>query len=301
LDKGSINRLIGTSKHILGLLSKGDTNVNQIIKQTSSDRTYVINVIKSLQQEGLVSERVEGALKKKIQSLTELGLEIAKILKSVQSCYELCDKLNQEKKILDFKLIPVAPEKYLIHLQNMEPDGKNTIGISILNYVVADYVRDFVIFKYVNLLTKKNVRKKKITSQIFEQIISDATKRQMDAIRKGIMWTADPSRFIVDFGEHATNIANLPEKMWRYGLLSNKFSGKEKAKQALLSVLPMLKSERESILASIGHVETLTEMQKQIRELKLKLDLEEDKPYPKEDPTERERNALYQEIRKTLS
>lgn len=296
--EGSINRLVDTSKHILRLLHEGSANVNQIIKQTSSDRTYVIDMIKTLQQEGLISETLRGE-QRKIQNLTELGREIAEIIKSVELCYQSCDGLKQEEKTLDFRLIPQPSEKYLIRLQNMEPDGKNRIGIAILNYAAADYVRDFVIFKYILLLTKSDIRKKKITSQIFEQIISDATARQMDAIRRGIVWTADPSEFITDFGEHAEKIANLPEKMWRYGLLSNKFSGKEKAKEALLSVLPMLKSERKSILQSIGRVDG--EFQKQIRQLNYKLDLEKGKPYPKEDPSERELDGLYEKIRKVLS
>jgi hypothetical protein len=153
----------------------------------------------------------------------------------------------------------------------MEPDGKNRIGIATLTHAAANYVRDFVI--EISLSRKYDVRKKKTTRQILEQIISDTTRRQMDAIMEGIAWTADPSELIAEFNEHATKITKLPEKMWRYGLLNNKFTGKEKAKGALLSVLPMLKSQRKSILQSIDHVDAITEMQKQIRELKLQLDL----------------------------
>jgi DNA-binding PadR family transcriptional regulator len=281
------------------LLYEDGTNVNQIIKQTSSDRTYVINVIKTLQEEGLISETLHGQ-QRKIQNLTELGREVAEIINSVQSCYQLCGRLKHDYP-LDFRLLKIPSEKYLVRLQNMEPDGKNRIGIAILNHMAADYVRDFVIFKYLSLSRKYDVRKKKTTSQILEQIISDATRRQMDAIMKGLAWTADPSEFIADFGEHATKIAKLPEKMWRYGLLSNKFSGKEKAKEAFLSVLPMLKSERESILQSIGRIDALATMEKRIRQLNLKLSLAKGEPYPKEDPSEREFDALYEEIRKALS
>jgi hypothetical protein len=156
----------------------------------------------------------------------------------------------------------------------MEPDGKNLIGIAILNHAAADYVRDFVIFKYLLLSRKHDVRKKKITSQILEQIISDATRRQMDAIMKGIVWTDDPSQFIADFDEHATKIANLPEKKQYYGLLNNIFSRKEKAKEVLLSVLPMLKSERESILESIDMNDKLIDLNKELRRVKFKLKLE---------------------------
>lgn len=295
----SNNRLVKISKRILCLLYEGGTNVNQIIKQTSSDRTFVINVIKILRREGLVSETPYGP-QIKIQNLTELGLEIADIIKLVQSCYELCDALKHDHP-LDFRLLPQSPEKYLIRLQNMEPDGKNRVGIAILNHAAADYVRDFVIFKYLSLSRNYEVRQKKTTRQILEQIISDATQRQMDAIMKGIVWTADPSKFISDFGEHAEKITNLPEKMWRYGLLSNKFSGKEKAKEALLSVLPMLKSERKSILQNIKNVEKLTELEKRFRELNVKIGLEEGKPYSKEDSSERELEALYQEIKNALN
>jgi DNA-binding HxlR family transcriptional regulator len=298
--EGSLNRLVDTSMHILRLLYEGGANVNQIIKQTSSDRTYIINVIRTLRQEGLISETLHGP-QKKIQNLTELGREVAEIIKSTQSCYESCDGLKREAKTLDFVLVEKSPEKYSAHLQNMEPDGMNRIGIAILDHAAADYVRDFVIFKYLSLSRKYNVRKKKTTSHILEQIISDATWRQMDAIMKGIAWTADPSELIEEFGEHATKIAHLPEKMWRYGLLSNKFSGKEKAKEALLSVLPMLKSERESILESIGQADRLTKLGKEVRELAFKLGLEGDKPYPKKDPSERELEAIYQKIQKALS
>jgi hypothetical protein len=109
----------------------------------------------------------------------------------------------------------------------------------------------------------------------------------------------------LEFGEHATKIANLPEKMRRYGLLSNKFSGKEKAKQALLSVLPMLKSERRSISENLDHDrhigDKLDKLQERIDQLNIKLGLVKYKPYPKEDPGKGEVKALYEEIRKTLS
>jgi hypothetical protein len=140
----------------------------------SSELAYVINVIKTLQEEELIYETPHGP-QIKIQNLTELGREVAEIIKSVQSCYELCDGLKHDHP-LDFRLIKISPEKYLVRLQNMEPDGKNRIGIAILNHAAADYVRDFVIFKYLSLSRKYDVRKKKTTSQILEQIISDATR-----------------------------------------------------------------------------------------------------------------------------
>ncbi len=311
MNKGYINRLIDTSEHILRLLSKSDTNVNQIIKQTSSDRTYVINVIKTLQQEGLISERIEGKLKKKIQSLTELGREVAEIIKSVQSCYELCDDLKHNCGKHDYALnfmgvrTKTSPLKYSVH---MLPESENKIGIAFLNYTAADYVRDFVVFKYLLLSGKYNAdaRKKKITSQILEQIISDATRRQMDAIMKGIVWIGDPSELIADFGEHVTKIANLPEKMRRYGLLSNKFSCKEKAKEALLSVLPLLKSERKSILEKLDYAISRDEewrhrMQEKLDRIGLNAGWSKDKPHRKEDPSELEVKMLYKEIRKALS
>lgn len=300
--EGSKNRLVNTSESILRLLSKGGTHANQIIKQTSSDRGYIFRVINILEREELISENKDPKhSQKKIKNLTELGREIVDIINLIQSCYESCDKLEQEAKKhpLDFRLIPESPETYVARLQNMDPEGKNRIGIAILNHAVADYVRDFVIFKYLSLSRKYEIRKKKTTRQILEQIISDATERQMDAIMKGIVWTADPSKFTSDFGEHAEKIAQLPEKMWRYGLLSSKFSNKEKAKEALLSILPLLKSERNSIMQSIDMQDKLIKLGKRFREFELCF--EKDKSYLKEDPSERELQALYQEIRKALS
>jgi hypothetical protein len=49
-------RLITVSEHILLLLSEAGTYVNDIVKQTSHDRTYVLWVIRLLQAEELISE-----------------------------------------------------------------------------------------------------------------------------------------------------------------------------------------------------------------------------------------------------
>jgi hypothetical protein len=192
----------------------------------------------------------------------------------------------------------------------LEPEGKNVdiqkraIGMAILDYTAADYVRDFVI---LDTFHSRKYNVKKITNDILEQITSEATKRQMDAIMNGIGWIdiADPSGLIAEFGEHATRIARLPEKMRNYGLLNNNFSGKEKAKEALLSVIPMLKSERESILQSIDdnnkQLGSLEALEEKMNELNRRLGLEKDRSRPKKDPSELEVNALYQEIRKALS
>ncbi|MFL6455614.1 MAG: hypothetical protein ACJ71G_01440, partial [Nitrososphaeraceae archaeon] len=86
---------------------------------------------------------------------------------------------------------------------------------------------------------------------------------------------------------------------------------REKAKEVLLSVLPMLKSERKSILENLvihnkrildkRTVDTLDVLQEQVDYLNAKMGLKEEKPHPKEDPSEQEVKALYEEIRKALS
>jgi DNA-binding HxlR family transcriptional regulator len=81
--KGTKNRLVDTSIHILRLLSKGQTNVNEIIRQTSSDRTYIITLIKTLQREKLI-ERVQTPAKQvKILSLSNLGRELVDLLDNI--------------------------------------------------------------------------------------------------------------------------------------------------------------------------------------------------------------------------
>jgi polyhydroxyalkanoate synthesis regulator phasin len=111
----------------------------------------------------------------------------------------------------------------------------------------------------------------------------------------------DPSKSIDEFIEYAKRIAELPKKMVRYGLLDNKSISKEEAKGVLLSVLPMLKSQKQSIEENRRHQKQLSEdLDKKIYEVKAKLSMP-DELYPEDSPNQQEAKALYEEILKALS
>jgi hypothetical protein len=86
-----------------------------------------------------------------------------------------------------------------------------------------------------------------VTQLILNHIIMSTTERQIYAMLNNIEQIHNPLKLIDEFNEHAKRITELPEKMVRYGLLDNKSTSKE-SKGLLLSVLPMLKSQKQSII-----------------------------------------------------
>ena len=170
-------------------------------------------------------------------------------------------------------------------------------GIAILEYETADYIKDLVIFRCSSLLPRR-FEIKPFTRLILKYIIMSTTELQIYTMLDNIEQIHDPSKSIDEFIEHAKRIAELPKKMVRYGLLDNKSISKE-AKGVLLSVLPMLKSQKQSIQENKRHQKQLLEdLDKKIHEVKAKLSM----PDPGEDnPNQQEAKALYEEILKVLS
>ncbi|MFL6400108.1 MAG: winged helix-turn-helix transcriptional regulator [Nitrososphaeraceae archaeon] len=81
-----INNRLETSKKILRLLFDKNLHVNEIIRQTSLDRSYIISTIKTLEREGLIA-RNKGTKKGKeiVKQLTPLGKELAKLMDNIES------------------------------------------------------------------------------------------------------------------------------------------------------------------------------------------------------------------------
>jgi DNA-binding HxlR family transcriptional regulator len=79
------NRLLETSKKILCLLFDKSMHVNEIIRQTSPDRTYIITTIRLLERGQLITrnKRVRRG-KKVMMQLTEVGRELVDILRSLK-------------------------------------------------------------------------------------------------------------------------------------------------------------------------------------------------------------------------
>ena len=72
-------------------------SVNEIIEQTSNDRTYVLDVLKKLEIYGLTEpiEFQKQHKQKKFKKLTELGLEISQLTFNIEKFNSKYLKLNQ--------------------------------------------------------------------------------------------------------------------------------------------------------------------------------------------------------------
>src|SRR5918911_976046 len=99
------DRLLETSKKILRLLFDKNLHVNEIIRQTSPDRSHVIATIKTLEREGLIAR--SGRTKKGkeiVKQLTELGHELVDMSRNLEqwkNAYFELRRAYEEKLIVD--------------------------------------------------------------------------------------------------------------------------------------------------------------------------------------------------------
>jgi DNA-binding MarR family transcriptional regulator len=118
--------MVETSKSILRTLSGSDMIVTQIIKQTSSDRGYVLIILKSLTKAGLIHELSDPKHKqKKIKKLTSLGLEYARFIRGMdgfRTCYSNFDKCIKEN---------LAGNELRTFSSEDEDDGWSYFGLSV--------------------------------------------------------------------------------------------------------------------------------------------------------------------------
>ena len=298
--EGSVNRLVTISKDILRLLLGAGTNVNQIVRQTSSDRTYVLNVIKILEQEGLVSESTDPKHKqKKIKNLTAFGLEIAELVKSIDQYSKSWNKLEQ------------SMERYFNAVRSKKTELNRlkfrSIGIAILEYETADYIKDFAIFTYSSIFRSfghmshtldpesgqyTHLRSLPNTTRlILNQIIRSIIDRQIDTMLN------NPLELIDEFNEYSLRITELCEKMVDHDILNNEFISKE-AKDVLLSAAFILRSQKPHIKSHMDFKNSFWQLEKELNSLKAVVNK---MPEPKEDPKKLAVKAFYKEILKALS
>jgi DNA-binding transcriptional regulator GbsR (MarR family) len=78
------DRLVKTCIHILRLISDKNLNINKIIKQTSSDRTHVIEAIKTLERAKLVKRRKSESHKEmEFLVLAQMGSDLVNFMNSI--------------------------------------------------------------------------------------------------------------------------------------------------------------------------------------------------------------------------
>src|SRR6266487_4679555 len=97
------NRMVNTTQKILCLLLGTEMSVNNLIAQTSSDKSHVVDVISNLGKLGLLEESKDKRHKqKKIKKLTSVGKEIS-ILLTLISEYSDAER-SLTRKIESFTL-----------------------------------------------------------------------------------------------------------------------------------------------------------------------------------------------------
>jgi DNA-binding HxlR family transcriptional regulator len=239
----SDNRLVDTSKWILSLLLRKSNSVNQIIQQTSSDRSYVLETIKILQRDGLIIEAKDpNHTQKKIKHLTSLGQEAAELINAIDNYNEVYHKLNSVKEEYVNQIRDVTKSKGkegtdLIHI------NRYVLGISILEYEIAECIKDLVIIRYASILNKfgyHNMIKTKTVKTILKQIITEVINRQMQIILDNFGIYGDVAMIGNAFDGYISRMVSLPTKIEKYGILDNEFVKKD-AKKLLLSLAPLLR------------------------------------------------------------
>ncbi len=102
------NRLVLTYTKILNILYNKNLSVNDIIKQTSSDRTFVINALKELEKVDFINTlQSKSHRQKKVKQLTKLGYELAHLtfnIENFNSAYFKLDKIIDEYEEIDKKV-----------------------------------------------------------------------------------------------------------------------------------------------------------------------------------------------------
>jgi DNA-binding MarR family transcriptional regulator len=264
--KTPTNRLVDTSMAILRLLLRNSSNVNSIIKQTSSDRSYVSKVIKTLQKEDIIEETKSSTHKQmKIKQLTRVGRELAETMDNVDRYNEWYNKLREKRKeIFDRPYFKYKEEKVIRRILRSKGWTEEEInsfddcasGACLLDYASAGYIKDALLFKYASILQDNNLHT--IGKAIFIKIIMDIISNQLTVLSDELEGE-DPSPILRNIyqdgkGDSRTNmILYFPKKMAEYSVLNNSSINKE-AKEVLRSIFSLFELGSDDIAKPIEKV-----------------------------------------------
>jgi DNA-binding transcriptional regulator GbsR (MarR family) len=93
------DRLVQICIRILGLISDKNLSVNEIIRQTSSDRSHVIEAIKKLEGAALVVEnKAREHKQKRIKRLSELGREFKHFMADIEKYNEAFIRFEKSRE-----------------------------------------------------------------------------------------------------------------------------------------------------------------------------------------------------------
>jgi DNA-binding HxlR family transcriptional regulator len=182
------HRLVETSKKVLCLLYDKSLHVNEIIRQTSPDRTHVISVIKALERAHLITQNKDKEHgQKKIKQLTDVGYELVDILKSLEqwkkSYFELRkaykEKFKVDSKLSDHTIISILKNRGLTDEEiNVYEDI--IAGVSLILYFSEKNIMNTIFCRYIFRLSKISLSD--IANNILYDVIRDAAVFQISLI-----------------------------------------------------------------------------------------------------------------------
>jgi DNA-binding MarR family transcriptional regulator len=141
--------------------------VNRIIKQTSSDRSYIIKIINILKKAGLVTKPNSRQGRTKEVNLTEVGNRITKLIGNVQTYTQSLQKLDKavQQQFQSPNTAKNEHEQKTVRLilknkgwkeneidQFLDDEYKPPSGISNLLNLSPTIVINIVLYQYLGLL-----------------------------------------------------------------------------------------------------------------------------------------------------
>jgi DNA-binding MarR family transcriptional regulator len=260
------NRLVITCIHILRLLLNNNTNVNTIIKQTSSDRTHVHRAIKTLERAQLILEtKTPAHRQKKIKRLTSLGQEVAEINQSLDKFNMYYSELRQKIKE-NFNIpehIDEKKHKSMLLARGWDNDEINhyndwTEEAITFEAASASVIVEALINRYAVLLARFNPNKE--AKEILIRVITDALTKYLLSLLEGFMGDESLPIRVCD---HCGMLQKIPRDNTIFSLfgkrifnfmdnfspnlqLNNRFI-KEEAKKVIFSLFFVFKPPREYV------------------------------------------------------
>jgi DNA-binding HxlR family transcriptional regulator len=265
------NRLVIYSMKILRVLLKGSTHVNDIVKQTSSDKTYVLKVIKILQHERLIIETKDDRhSQKKIKQLTDLGQELTKLMENVDDYKNSYSKLMERRK--KYFTSSEIKKAYSVVEDDIRAHGKTwkkiawtsnkadlylygVRGASLLEYEATIHISNILIFRFASL--QKRFDLLKLTKAIINKIITDTMTYQLKLVLSEIL--DDGSQMMTgELARHTDIITSLPARLAEYPLFTNKAISEE-SKNMLAQIFSLLRPSENDIEVHINKVKKYIE------------------------------------------
>ena len=160
------NRTVDAQKKILLLLSGSQMSVNALQKQTSSDKYFFEQVLKSLKKGQLTEEHKDKKHKqKKNQTLTEFGKELAYTLNLTYDFRILNEKLESPiNSICEVeKFAPAARKQILLSKGWSAEEAQQWIKYCVdskrLQYSIQKSFNELVLYRYSDILQRFTINK----------------------------------------------------------------------------------------------------------------------------------------------